>query len=201
MMTLFCKDCNVALCSRCFALKHIGHKVEHIKEYFDFVLENMKESLKTKEEITNDVRSSFKNCEDVMRNTEFKASELKKEIQQRGEIIKRDVDSIVDKLIQNVDEELDRQRKQAADVRKELKIMEADLNTQIETLKEKFKKLNYENVVETFSPIEDKNKSIPKYCGNFNVSLYSEVNEQILNLQKIVGNLTKGLFWNIFVIL
>ena len=144
MMTIFCKDCNVALCSRCFALKHTAQKVEHIKEYFDSVFENMKESLKIKEEIANDVRSSFKNCEDVMRNTELKASELKKEIQQRGEIVKRDNDSIVDKLIQNVDEELDQQREQAAAVMKELKIMESVLNAQIETFKEKLTDLNFQ---------------------------------------------------------
>ena len=193
MVNLYCKDCNVALCSRCFALKHKAHKVEHIKEYFDFVFENMKESLKTKEEITNDVRSSFKNCEDVMRNIELKASELKKEIQQRSEIVKRDVDSIVDKLIQNVDEELDRQRKQTAAVMEELKIMESVLNAQIKTFKEKLIDLNYKNMFETYFPIENNIKIIPKYFGDFDVSLYCNDTKRIVNLEKMIGTLNKGL--------
>lgn len=191
MVTLFCKDCKFVLCSRCFVLKHITHKVEHIKDYFDSVLENMKKSLKIKEGIIEDIASSFKNCGDVMRSTDRKACEMKKEIQKKRNNAKRDVDSFADKLINNIDKELDREHKRVAIVMEKLKTKETDLNTYIETLKKTIKNLNFKNVTENIL-IENDIIDIPKVSREFNVSLFCDVNEQKMNLEKWVGTLRKG---------
>ena len=129
-----------------------------------------------------------------MESNEAKASDLKKEIQERGEDLKKVVDSIVDELIENVDKELKRLHDEADDVLKELKNMETNLNAQIESLKQQLSNLNYENMFQSASDTIYINEFNPKLCQVLNVVFLSGINQPIKTLKGTFGTLNKGCY-------
>ena len=172
-------------------MKHNTHKMEHMKDYFASVTNRLKDNLKLKSQVVQIIISNYKKSEGVMHNNALKVSTLKKEIQQRGEDVKKDIDSIVAELIKNIDGILGQHNKEAGAVLVKLKGMETNLNAEIETLQQKLDNVNYENVVETSSFIVERKDNVPSYNGNVNVSLSYDVSKQ-KNLKQIFGCLTKG---------
>ena len=145
------------------------------------------------------VETNYKSSEDRLSCINMKASNLKKEIRERGEELKKAVDSYVAGLVKHVDEELKRHQDEAGDVMKALKNMKATLSAQVETLKEQLITLNYKNIVERSSSTVAWNEIVPKYSENFRVSLSSGFEGQRVNLEKSLGTLKKGwfLFWHL----
>ena len=195
--TLFClnESCRIALCSHCFINNHKNHTIMHLSDYFDSTKVKFEDHLKMKEEILWNINKNFRSSENTMCENELKATNLKKEILQRGEDVKKAVDSIVDELIQKVDEDLKQHKKEADDIMMKLINMEANLNAYIETLKKKLNNLSLVNVVErSFTTLENMEKieNIQKYCGNVNILFRSYENLSIL--KDIFGNITRGLF-------
>ena len=198
MKTLFCESCNVLLCSLCSSLKHKRpyHKMKGISKYFDSVKEKLEQNLKAKEETIERIHSSMnviheKRCSDAL-----KASNLKQEIQQRGEDLKSLVDTIVAESQKSVDEELQRQCKEAGDVLNELTNLEKNLKAEVEALQGRLKNMTCENVPEVFPQTTDKDENIPEHSGNFEVSFHFHVDKQLIGLTRIFGDVVKGM-WTI----
>lgn len=192
MMTLYCEDCKVLVCARCLTLRHNAHKMKHITDYFEEVKDKFCKNIQTNEDILKSVVSSYKNSGFMMSANEIKASLLKKEIHERGDIIKKAVDSIVADLKEHLDEELRQQKKDADAVTEDLKNMERNLNAHIEDLKSQCKQLNYENLAETSQIMPCSSKNIPKYLSDFNLSLVCDLKEQSSYLKKAIGSIEKG---------
>lgn len=195
VMNLFCENCNVAICGHCLALNHNAHKLKPISKYFETAKYKIEEDIKFKEQIIKDIVTKYNSSEITMHDNMIKASNLKQEIQEKGESVKKAVDLIVDELIKNVDEELKQHKKEADDIMEELKNMEANTKAQIEILKQQLSSLNYQNMAEILSKVMDKKPTsiTPKYSKIFSISLISEVDETSCNLKKLVGCLGKGL--------
>ena len=91
-LTLFCKNCEMAVCQLCAFLDHVGHALEHIEDE----AERQKIEMKTM-------------IERQRRNLQAKRSALRKldedyaKIEQRGKELKRDVQRTVDNLIANIE--------------------------------------------------------------------------------------------------
>ena len=194
-MNLFCENCNVVLCACCLALNHNTHKVKHVSEYFESVKLNIEQNLKATKEILESVIANYKNSMDTKNLNELKALNLRKKLMERGDDIKKIVDSIVEDSIKDVDEELMRHQNKADDVMKQLKDMENTLNAKIETFEQQFNNLNYENVVETPPHTVEKVEIIPKCSENFVLSLCSKSIEPRAHLESLFGTLRKG--WNV----
>ena len=199
VMNLFCEDCKVAICGHCLALSHNAHKLKPVSKYFETAKYKIEEDIKIKEEIIKDIETNCKSSLDVMHANVVKASNLKQEIQEKGEGIKKAVDSIVVELIEKVDEKLKRHQKEADSVVEELKNMEANLKAQIETLKQQINILNYENMVEMSSMVLDRKpfSNILKYSRIIDVSLINGDDEINTHLRKLIGSLGKGLNFSV----
>ena len=193
METLFCRNCKVLLCGHCFIMKHRSHEIEHISEWLKYIKDNLELNLDIKGEILENVLSNLTSSKDKLYNNEFKASNVKKNIQQRGEYLKKIVDSIVVDLMKNVDEELKQHQKEADGIMEELRILEMNLKAEIETLKEQLNNVNYENEPEALPQTMDICKNFPIYSEDFNISFYFDAEEDLENFQKIFGNVGKGL--------
>ena len=154
----------------------------------------MELNLDIKGEILENVLSNLTSSKDKLYNNEFKASNVKKNIQQRGEYLKKIVDSIVVDLMKNVDEELKQHQKEADGIMEELRILEMNLKAEIETLKEQLNNVNYENEPEALPQTMDICKNFPIYSEDFNISFYFYAEEDLENFQKIFGNVGKGLW-------
>ena len=191
LMTLMCENCKIVMCSHCLTLKHKNHNFLHMSEYYDSKKGRFEEHLKKKEETLQHVIKNTKSSEDMKRDIELKASNLKKEIQQRGEDAKKIIDSIVAAFSQKIDDELKQHRQIADEVLVELKKMGKDLSEQIENLKHKLKNLSYGNVIQieldSFIQIEN----IPNYSEKFNKSFHFD--EELNKIENLFGKLHKGL--------
>ena len=195
--TLFClnESCWIASCSHCFINNHMKHNIMHLSDYFDFTKVKFEDHLKMKEEILLNVIRNIRSSMNMIREDKLKAANLKKEILQRGEDVKKAVDSIVDELIQKVDDDLNHHRNEAYEITTKLKNMSANLKAHIETLKKEINSLSLANVVEkSLTTLEDMEKieNIPKYCGNVNILFRSY--ENLSDLKDIFGNIIRGLF-------
>lgn len=194
LMNLFCEDCKVVVCGLCMVLNHNNHPVKHLSQYFESVKTNIEENLKSSEEIVKYVVANQNSNQAIMQNNEVKVSALKNEIQERGEYLKKVVDSVVDELLTNVDKEWKRiQQLTDVDV-KELKDMETNLNLHIETLKQHLNNLNYETMFKSTSNVVNKNEFTTKICQEFKVSFISGINQPILKLKRTFGTLKKGCY-------
>lgn len=196
LITLFCTDCNNILCDQCLDLSHNDHKTMNITEYFESLKKKFEDQINANEKTIENVGHFHKRSEATIRDNELKASNLKEEIKQRGEDLKKVVDSIVGGLIKKVDEELKQLQNEADVIMKEQKDMETNLKVQTEILKQELNNLNYENLVEASSCIANKTQRIPKYSENFRLSLCCEINEPRISLEKTLGTLKKGKLLN-----
>ena len=192
-MTLYCEDCKVIVCARCLTLRHNAHKMKHITDYFEDIKDKLHQNIQMNEEILKNVVSNYKSSGFMMSANEIKASLLKKEIHERGDDVKKTIDSIVADLKETLDEELRQHKKDADDIMEGLKNIERDLDAHIEILKDQYKRLNFENAAETSSQIMPYSISIiPKYINDFNLSLVCDLQEQSFSLKKAVGSIAKG---------
>ena len=193
LMTLMCENCEIMVCSYCLTLKHKNHNFMHASEYFVSAKVKFEEHLKKIEETLQNVTKNIKCSEDMMHDNELKASNLKKEIQQRGEDVKKIIDSIVAAFNQNIDGKVKRLRQKADEVLMELKKMQYDLSEEIENVKHKLKNLSYSNVTEiTLNTFQD--EAIPNYSESFSRSFYFD--EDLSNpskMKKIFGYIYEGL--------
>lgn len=187
VINLFCEDCSVVSCAHCLTSKHRKHDSKHISHWCDSVKEVLRQNLKTMEETIANVHYNRKKSEVKICTNELNASKLKKKIIQRGEDVKKVVDSIVAELIETVGEELKQQQKKADGVLKELESLEITLTAQIETLKQQLKNLNCENVVGISSHVVEKKKIVPKYFDHLNVTLAYDTNNQTTILRNLIG--------------
>ena len=191
LMTLMCQNCKIVMCSHCLTLKHKNHYFLHMSEYYHFKRGRFEEHLKKKEQTLQHVIKNMRSSEDMKRDIELKASNLKKEIQQRGEDAKKIIDSIVAAFNQNIDDELKLHRQIADEVLVELKKIGKNLSEQIENLKLKLKNLSYANVIQieldSFIQIEN----IPNYSEKFSKSFHFD--EDLNKIENLFGRLHKGL--------
>ena len=191
LMTLVCENCKIAVCSHCLTLKHKNHNFLHMSEYYDSKKGRFGEHLKKKEETLQHFIKRMKSSEDIKRDNELKALNLKKDIQQRGEDAKKIIDSIVAAFNQNIDDELKEHQQIADEILVELKKIEEDLSEQIETLKHKLKNLSYANVIQIELDSFIQNENIPNYSEIFNKSFHFD--EDLNKIENLFGRLHKGL--------
>ena len=144
-----------------------------------------------KDEILRDVFLNLLNSEDMIRDNELRASNLKMEIQQRGEDAKKIIDSIVAAFTQNIDDELKHHRQIAEKVLAKLKIMEKYLNDQIDVMRDQLHNLSFANVTAIGRNTLPQSEAIPNYTETFSKSFY--FGEDLNNIEKIFGKLHKGL--------
>ena len=163
----------------------------HTSDYFDSTKVKFEGHLKLKEETLQNIFKNMKSSEDMIRDNELKASNLKKEIQQRGEDAKKIIDSIVAAFNKNIDEELKQLHRIKDEVLAKLKNMEKELSEWIETLKHQLKNLNYANVTEIGCDILVHGETIPSYSENFSTTFHFD--DDLNNLKQIFGNIDKGL--------
>ena len=166
----------------CLTLKHKNLTLLHSSEY----------DLDIKEKLLKKIILNHKCSENTICENELKASRLKKEIRQRGEDVKKAVDSIVAEFIENVDEELKQHQKEAENVLKELENLEINLKSHIEALKKQLNDSNYEIIPET-SQIISTDEDIPTYSREFNCFFYSNTDEKLDDLKKHFGNIGRGM--------
>ena len=192
MMTLFCEDCDVALCSHCLTLKHKDHNFKHLSKCYDSKKLELEEHIKMKEECLITARKNLMISEMMKFSNELKALNLKEEIQQRGEDLKKVIDSIVSELISKVDEHLKPYEKAAARVMKDLTSVISILNAQIKTLKLQLNSLSYKNVTQT-ELICCSCVITPSFLENANMAFFCSSDQQVTNLRKVFGNVGRGL--------
>ena len=99
---LYCRECRDALCTTCFLLKHNGHEFSDFTE----VVKNYKDQIqkgigKTKKIITELIQKS-EHMDEFTTNFTSNASQIEREILQRGEEMKRMVDKHVQYLLQKL---------------------------------------------------------------------------------------------------
>ena len=210
----FCAKCSYNYCSSCLVLHgrittsrdHILKPVQSksditVGQGDSFCKEQLhcltllhppEYDLDTKEILLTKIILSNDSSERTICENELIASRLKKEIRQRGEDVKREVDSIVSELIKNVNEELKQHQKEAENVLKELENLEINLKSHIEALKKQLNDSNYEIIPET-SQIISTDEDIPIYSREFNCFFYSNTDEKLDDLKKHFGNIGRGM--------
>lgn len=204
---LFCKDCNVLVCSQCLASKHKSHEKIPVSDYLNYVKAKLEQNIKKMQEMIKNVETNYKSSEQMLSCNKLKASKLKMEIKERGKELKKAVDFYMATLLKHVDNELQEHQNLADDVMKALKNMKATLSAQVETLKQQVNYLNYENlmyknnlnyknIVERSTSAVTANEIVPKYSETFCISLSSGFGSKRLNLEKALGTLKKS--WILF---
>ena len=165
--------------------------MKHFADYFESMKHKIELNLEEKQLYLGNAGDNYNSSEITMNNNLMKASNLIKEIKQRGENLKKAVDSIVDELIENVDKKVKQHQKEADGVMKELRIMEAKLMAEMRTLKYHLNNMNYQNVAEV-PKIECSKISIPKYSKQFDISLSQAASQEISSLKTMFGSLKEG---------
>lgn len=193
MKTLFCTSCNVLSCIQCFSIEHEGHVMKEISEYFDSVKIMFKKNLKVKKEMIEEIHSTVNSISEKRRNNELKASNMKKDIEQRGEDLKNLIDSIVVESKKIVDEESEKQFKEASDVLNELTSLEKNLKAEEEALQEQLNTMTHENVPEVSPQVMEKDEYIPRYPQSFDFTFHYHVTDLWVKLAKLFGDVVKGL--------
>ena len=167
--------------------------VNHVSEHFDIKKVEYEQYLEKKLKLLEKVDSNYKSSEDMIFEIQLKASNMKKDIKQRGEDVKNEIDSIVAKLIKNVDEELKKHQNKADAVMRKIENIKSTLKVEIEALKRQLTDLKFGNAPE-ISPnkISDFDMDT-KYSEKFNMFFYFDTDEEIEVAQKLIGNIERGL--------
>lgn len=195
LMNTFCQDCNVFACSYCLISKHTSHTLQHMSDYIVSTKVSIEEALKMKEKSLKVILSNYACSEALIYENKSKALNLKKEIKQRGEDVKKHIDSIVAEIINKVDEEFIRYKERADDVLMKLEQMQTILKTDIEALTIKLNDLRYKHLPEA-PPQMMTVSEIPKYSEKFDMFFYFD-DKELANTKKLFGTIWKSMI-NLF---
>lgn len=193
LVNAFCKSCQVYICSRCLIKTHKNHTVNHVSEQLDTLKVECGQNLKKKLELLEKVDSNSKGSEEMILEIQLKASSMINDIKQRGEDVKKEVDSIVAKLIKIVEQELQHHQNRADIAMREIENIKTTLKVEIEALKKQLNDLTFGNVPD-MSPNKIVDFNIDtKFSEKLNIFFYFDVDEKMTFAQRVFGKIERGL--------